>query len=257
MAMSTRFKRLLGGALLALSLSSATAFADFSQPPAGWEVRNGAVETPPAPPVDDVVPAPPAAVPPARVNPLPLANLAKVADPIDKMTPAKAKAELARRRAINLKRLADFRKKGVFPQNLYIDGLVNLFRDEQGRLCAMATLIKASGRQDLVDAIALENNTVRMGEVVSGPLFDWILRSGLTLEEVGLIQLPDSRIGGGEDIIYRPGELPQPVLPTIVPASYEKKRITDHIIMVERRLQKDSKSSLKLALARLLLVRGS
>jgi len=239
--MSTRFKRLLGAALLALSLSSATAFAEFSQPPAGWAGADVKVVQPPV----------------ARPNPLPLDGLAKVADPIDQMTPAQAKLELARRRAVNLARLRAFRKRGVFPQNLYIDGLVNLFRDEQGRLCAMATLIQQSGRQDLVDAIAAANNTVRMGEVTSGPLFDWILRSGLTLEEVGLIQLPDSRIGEFPPPNFIiPGERPRPVLPTIVPASFERKRITDHIIMVERRLSRDSKSSLALALARLLSVRA-
>jgi hypothetical protein len=52
----------------------------------------------------------------------------------------------------------------------------------------MAHLIAASGRMDLVDKVARENNTLQLADVTGGPLWDWMLASGLTREEIIRIQ---------------------------------------------------------------------
>ncbi len=239
--MSTRFRKFLGGALLALSIFSfsfapAAGAKGFTAPPPGWDAANpdpgGGAQ-----PVDiEPVPAPSVPVAP---NPTTRPDApVVVADPIDAMSPAAAKKELARRRAIALARLRAYRQAQIYPRNRGVDGLANVFIDELGQLCAMAKLIQLSGRQDLVDQIHRENNLIRLGTVTSGPIHAWILRSGLTLEEVALIQLPDSRWE------------PNPVW-----IQEENFRINAHLDMVYTRLKKDGARSLTTAARRLLATR--
>ena len=83
--------------------------------------------------------------------------------------------------------------------------------------------------------IARDNNFIRLGEVTSGPVYQWMLRSGLTIEEIALVQLPDSREVIG-DIDWKPDE---------------DRRINDHILMTVNRLTKDTRSSLVIAARRL------
>jgi hypothetical protein len=47
-----------------------------------------------------------------------------------------------------------------------------------------------SGHDDLVDATANDRNFVKLADVTTGPLVDWILTSGLTQEEAVMIQQP-------------------------------------------------------------------
>ncbi len=236
--MSTRFRKFLGGALLALSIFSfapAAGAKGFAAPPPGWDAANpqpgGGAQ-----PVDiEPVPAPSVPVAPnPTTRPAPV-----VVDPIDAMSPAAAKKELARRRSIALARLRAYRQAAIYPRNRGIDGLANVFIDELGQLCAMAKLIQLSGRQDLVDQIHRENNLIRLGTVTSGPIHAWILRSGLTLEEVALIQLPDSRWEQNPVWIEE-----------------ENFRINAHLDMVYTRLKKDGARSLTTATRRLLATRA-
>ncbi|MCC6998077.1 MAG: hypothetical protein IT370_25915 [Deltaproteobacteria bacterium] len=241
--MSTRFRRFLGGALLALSISSfapAAGAKGFSAPPPGWDAANRSPDQPGggAQPVD-IEPEPAPSVPVAP-NPTTRPDAPVVADPIDAMSPAAAKKELARRRAVALARLRAYRQAQVYPRNRGIDGLANVFIDELGQLCAMAKLIQLSGRQDLVDYIHQTNNLIRLGTVTSGPIHAWILRSGLTLEEVALIQLPDSRWEQNQIWIQE-----------------ENFRINAHLDMVYTRLKKDGSRSLTTAARRLLATRAA
>jgi hypothetical protein len=59
----------------------------------------------------------------------------------------------------------------------------------------MAELIFRSGHPDLVQAVALEHNKVRLADVNEGPLLAWMQSSGLTRDEINLIQ-------GAADIDY-------------------------------------------------------
>jgi hypothetical protein len=110
------------------------------------------------------------------------APAAPVAKPADT-----AVYELAARRAQMLGWLHDYREAGVYP----VDAAgtpTSVFVDANGTRCPMAELVHKSGRDDLVAAVAKDNNTVRLADVREGPLFDWMLSSGLTLNEINLIQ---------------------------------------------------------------------
>lgn len=95
--------------------------------------------------------------------------------------------ELFANRAVNLVRLAAYRDARQFSRDAS-GRPIGVFRDAQGRLCPMASLIAASGRVDLVDQVARENNTLQLATVHDGALMDWIYDSGFTQEEVVRIQ---------------------------------------------------------------------
>ncbi len=95
--------------------------------------------------------------------------------------------ELAGRRAQMIGWLHDYERAGVYPTDA--SGMpISVFRDDKGVRCPMAELIHKSGRDDLVDAVVAENNTVRLAEVHDGPLHDWMLGSGLTEAEIAMVQ---------------------------------------------------------------------
>ena len=105
-------------------------------------------------------------------------------------TTAVLRAALVKQRALNLKRFEEYREKRVFPHNLYEPGMLNVWKDPDGHLCAIATLVHESGNDELVDATANDRNFVKLADVTTGPLVDWILTSGLTQEEAVMIQQP-------------------------------------------------------------------
>ncbi len=96
---------------------------------------------------------------------------------------------LAVRRAQNLARFHAYRTNGVFPHDYVARTTQNIWRDVDGHLCAAATMISGDDLS-LVSKTANEQNYVKLGEVTSGPLLDWILTSGLTQVEVATIQEP-------------------------------------------------------------------
>lgn len=94
---------------------------------------------------------------------------------------------LAARRAQMLEWLREYKEAGVYPMDEA--GLpLSVFKDARGVRCPMAELIYRSGHADLVEAVAREDNDVRLADVTSGPLYDWMLGSGLTLEEIAMVQ---------------------------------------------------------------------
>jgi hypothetical protein len=103
---------------------------------------------------------------------------------------AKVRAKLAANRADNLARFRAYQAAGVFPHNTYQPGKLNVWIDEDGRICAAATIIKASGQAALVARIGEQDNFIKLADVRSGPLMDWILTSGLTQDEIAAIQEP-------------------------------------------------------------------
>jgi hypothetical protein len=113
---------------------------------------------------------------------------------------AAVKKALQKRRAKNLATFRAYRKAGVYPHNTFRAGPLNVWIDADGHLCAAATLIAKDGKQKLVDDTAKLNNQIRLMNVVEGPLLDWILTSGFTIEEIDRIQAPmiypDGRVGG-------------------------------------------------------------
>lgn len=95
--------------------------------------------------------------------------------------------ELASRRAQLIGWLHDYYEAGQYPTD-EAGQPVSVFVDAKGVRCPMAELIWRSGHHDLVEAVAREHNAVRLAEVTEGPLHDWMVGSGLTLDEIDLVQ---------------------------------------------------------------------
>jgi len=96
-------------------------------------------------------------------------------------------AELAARRAQALQWLHEYAAAGVFPTDER--GMpLSVFRDARGVRCPMAELIHRSGHDELVDEVARTNNALRLADVHDGPLYAWMLSSGLTRDEINMVQ---------------------------------------------------------------------
>lgn len=95
--------------------------------------------------------------------------------------------QLAQRRAQLIGWIHDYREAGVFPSDAAGKPL-SVFMDDQGVRCPMAELLHKSGRDDLVASVVKEANGVRLIDVRTGPLHDWMLSSGLTIDEINLVQ---------------------------------------------------------------------
>ena len=103
---------------------------------------------------------------------------------------AAVRKALDKRRAKNLAAFRAYRKAGVYPHNTFREGPLNIWIDLDGHLCAAATMIAKDGKQKLVDDQAGIDNQIRLMNVTKGPLLDWILTSGFTIEEIDRIQAP-------------------------------------------------------------------
>ena len=102
-------------------------------------------------------------------------------------------AEQRARRVALLDTLRAYRDRGEFPHNYDFPGqAVPYFVDrETGTLCAVAHLMAASGRRDLVERVARANNNVWVPELAADSAFTgWLDASGLTLAEAARIQVP-------------------------------------------------------------------
>ncbi|HSE52195.1 MAG TPA: hypothetical protein VLB00_08385 [Gemmatimonadales bacterium] len=104
---------------------------------------------------------------------------------ISDLTPAQQVA-----RAEQIVQLRRYSSAGAFPSNTYHPGKrTPYFRDARGNLCAMAFLIAASGRGDIVDHIARNRNYAFVPDLIDEPgLAEWLGEHGLTVEEAARIQ---------------------------------------------------------------------
>jgi len=224
--------RLFSRAFLACSFLAAlstVASADrigpsFAQPPPGWQARHSVpAANEPAPPVT------------------------RLTEPfVDRDV---VRAKLAAARADNLARFRAYQRKGVFPSNTYVDGELNVWRDQAGHLCAAATIMNASGATLLVEQVAEDTNFIRLADVTSGPLLDWILTSGLTQAEIVAIQKPFSPVMRRPPV--EPGPTPIVAIdPTLRRA--EDLRLARTYRQVEAMIVRNHEASLELAVDRLM-----
>ena len=100
------------------------------------------------------------------------------------------RAKLIENRATNVANFRAYVKRGVFPSNTYKDGKLNVWIDAAGNMCAAATMINDSGLHGLVMRVGDQNNFIRLLDVKTGPLMNWMLMSGLTKAEIVAIQEP-------------------------------------------------------------------
>lgn len=168
------FRRLAASLFCLAVLAPVAGARGFSEPPPA------AAKVAPRPPPADRIRPDPAPVDPEKDQPA----------PIQAPTRAQVWRALARRRAHNLADFRRYRKRGVYPHNFVRSGPLNVWRDPEGHLCAAATMIDMDGQHALVQKVGDTQNNVRLLDVTSGPLMDWMLTSGLTIEEIDMIQEP-------------------------------------------------------------------
>lgn len=95
------------------------------------------------------------------------------------------------KRALLVTTLMAYRNRGAFPKNYdFPDRFVPYFVDRKtGVHCAVAHLLEATGRADIVDRVRSVNNNVRVAELAGDTAFvSWLEASGLTLHEAARIQ---------------------------------------------------------------------
>ena len=100
------------------------------------------------------------------------------------------RARLAAHRDQQVERLETYSRAGAFPHDETVAPSLHVFKDAAGRLCAVANLVHADGRDDLVAATVREHNDLAIADVHGGAMGEWILASGLTQEELARIQVP-------------------------------------------------------------------
>ena len=150
-------------------------------------------------------------------------------------------------RRTNVERIEQYRRRAAFPEYNPRDptGLPRVahrlftprpvFIDERGTSCAVAYLMQQSGWVEEAAEIARSNVNVKVEDVDRGPLFEWVLRSGFTHDEVAVIQ-PEY------DMLRHEAKLAR---------IRERQRLMHHFAQVERQLATNTEIALDIALARI------
>lgn len=152
-------------------------------------------------------------------------------------------SQLRAERQVQIQRLQEYAAAGVFPRNAEVVGFNHQFLDAAEHPCAVASLMWKSGNEALVRETARTHNDIVLSEVESGPLVEWVLTSGLTREEVAVIQVP----GWEPDYV---NIIPQP-LPEDPRLVAERQRVIGHLNSAIAMLQADTEMSIATALDRL------
>jgi HEAT repeat protein len=99
-------------------------------------------------------------------------------------------------RARMLEVLEAYRVRADFGCNYDLNGSREpQFVDSDGRRCAVAELLHATGRDDLVTAVASSDNLAWVLDLAgNAPFRDWLDANGLSLEEAARIQAPATHI---------------------------------------------------------------
>jgi len=108
---------------------------------------------------------------------------------------AAVRAKLAARREQVVSRFLAYREGRVYPvNNLAGGGKRHVWLDDYGNLCAAATLISGDWGREVAIRVGASNREIKLADVKTGPVADWILTSGLTHHEIVAIQLPGDNI---------------------------------------------------------------
>src|SRR5262245_13201398 len=98
-------------------------------------------------------------------------------------------AQLKPTREHAIKRFTDYMDAGLFPQNVYKDGVrIAVFLDRRGVPCAVADLFIGAGHGLIVAQVRDTNNYLRVMEIKEGELMSMVVWSGLTQEELAQVQ---------------------------------------------------------------------
>jgi len=156
--------------------------------------------------------------------------------------------QLTAKRNAMLDELHAYWVRGEFPVNVYRDEMANIFRDGDGRLCAVANLIHASGHDELVDAQVKQDNFIALRDLDRGPVMDWIAQSGFTYEE--LVDL--------QGLGYQPIDMNDIKLEVVQPdtrIALERLQLQTRLSAAEQKMRANTKRSVTIAAARATLRR--
>jgi hypothetical protein len=173
------------------------------------------------------------------------------------------RARLSAHRERQLERLDAYAHAGQFPHDYTTEPSLHMFRDDAGRLCAVANLVHRDGRDDLVDTTARSHNDLAIADVSDGPMLDWILASGLTQEELARIQAPAPLVQRAPAVVRPPRPAPRPVEiarntpPNAMTEAQMTAALRAHIANVEAELRAHADHSLDLAIDRYVAHRES
>jgi hypothetical protein len=184
----------------------------------------------------------------SRPAPAPAPRDPAAQDAVDRSS---VRADLAAHRARQVARLGEYAARGEFPHNYAGPASAHIFRDDAGRLCAVANLVHQDGRDDLVDATVRAHNDLAIADVGGGPMLDWVLESGLTQEELARIQLPAPPLTHEQvrparvDLVARNG-----ADDARVNDERMKQMVVEHIAQVQAELRENTEKSLDAATER-------
>jgi HEAT repeat protein len=122
------------------------------------------------------------------------AHYAAVEEELLRCGPAGLTPEQCARRAQLIEVLRAYRERGVFGRNVDRPGVrLPMFVDHDGRRCAVAELLHATGDDALVDAVHERRNDAWVVDLANEREFrEWLNANGLTIEEAARIQMPGS-----------------------------------------------------------------
>jgi hypothetical protein len=160
------------------------------------------------------------------------------------------RAQLGAHRDEQIARLDDYARAGQFPHDYTTAPSLHMFRDADGRLCAVANLVHQDGRDDLVEATVRTRNDLAVADVHDGPILDWMLGSGLTQEELARIQAPAPLLKAPPlPAAPAPRPVARPEAPRIDEAAMVA-LIRAHVAQVEGELRANREKSLDVAVDR-------
>jgi hypothetical protein len=115
------------------------------------------------------------------------------------------RAALAERRKVVVERFLAYREARVYPWSRQTMPVMpqHLWFDNDGNLCAAATLISKDWGREAAMKIGEKDRYLALAKVTKGDIADWILTSGLTHHEIVAIQAP--AVGVDEEL--RPLEI--------------------------------------------------
>ncbi|HPH67255.1 MAG TPA: hypothetical protein PLF40_15980 [Kofleriaceae bacterium] len=169
---------------------------------------------------------------------------------------------LADRRATNLAIFHAYVVAQQYPSNTFRNRLANVWKDAEGHPCAVANMVIGSGNVALFDQVAETDNFIKVANVKDGEFADWILTSGLTQQELALIQRPFQPVAAkpvGPAATPQFAKPPQamPAQPAAVTIDARKKaqdvaRLAKLYASIEAKLAANSKRSVEIAVTRLM-----
>ncbi len=118
--------------------------------------------------------------------------------------------------------LDEYRAKGKFPMNYYRNERIPVFIDEHQTHCAVGYLMQQTGYENLAQRIAAKDNYVWVKDIKDPEVIEWQKNSGLTIEELKLIQ--GAYFSYMPDAFTHPNRIEIPQKPEVILAFFDKNK---------------------------------